>query len=221
MVLKFVVDDIESVPESLRGEYVERAGKYHLNVEGMDLIKSENVALRAELDQANELILRTGVANALAEAGVTDEGRDLLQERLLGRVRFDVIDGEKAITVMQADGKTLMAGSGSGKRATLAELAGETAAKYPSMFRQGGGSGPKAGGVQEANVLSRKEFDSLSPTEQAAKMRAGFRLVDSAGPPKLPKSSAASVKVMARKDFSMLSPADQMARMKAGFTLRD
>jgi hypothetical protein len=219
MALKLIVDSIESVPEAFRDEYVEREGKFHLSVEGIDSIRSENVALRTELDS---IVLRTSIADALAAAGVTKEGADLMQERFANRLKFEKMDGNRVIAVMQADCKSPMAGSGLGGRATLRDLAQEAAETFPMLFRPEKGKAPKAVVAQDGNTMTRADFDMLSPAAKAEKMKAGVKLIDKDANVPPAKKPAPVVKTMIRRgDFEALSPADRMARMKSGFQLVD
>jgi len=186
---------------------------------------SKNAALRTDLDHAHAVILQTSIANALIDAGVTKEGSDLVGERLSKRVKFEMLDGERVIAVMQADGESPMAGSGPGGRATVDDLAKEAAVKFPSMFQQKGdpvgGAPPKTAIVQEGKTMARKEFDTLSAPERMAKMKAGYKLVDTGGggPPKT--AIVQEGKTMARKEFDTLSAPERMAKMKAGYKLVD
>jgi hypothetical protein len=74
MPLALEVTTLESVPEAFRGEYTEREGKFHLNVDGIDGLKS---ALKKERTAAADAIkaktaLETKVARWEA-LGKTDE----------------------------------------------------------------------------------------------------------------------------------------------------
>lgn len=48
MALALVVDKIDAVPEALRAEYVEKDGKFHLNVDGLPDVAGLKSALEAE-----------------------------------------------------------------------------------------------------------------------------------------------------------------------------
>jgi hypothetical protein len=48
MPLAFTVDKLDSVPETLRGEYVEKDGKFHLNVDGLPDVEGLKSALHKE-----------------------------------------------------------------------------------------------------------------------------------------------------------------------------
>lgn len=78
---------------------------------------------------------------ALAKAGVTEEGLELLPDRLGGRIKFETINGKRVLKIMKADGETPMAGSGEGGSATLDDLVKEAMKKYPSLFKGNGAGG--------------------------------------------------------------------------------
>jgi hypothetical protein len=272
MPLDLIVDSIDSVPEVLRGEYAEKDGKFHLNVNGLEDTAGLKSALKKERDAAakatkdakalsekvarweslgktdteiqemlektaaaeaealkksgnfdailadtrkkaedalkaretkwseekaaleNELnlartsergaIIETSVNNALVKAKATPEGLDLLTERLGRRIKIETVDGERSVTIMQADGKSPMAGNGKDGTATFDDLIKEAVEKWPSLFEgSGAGGGGKssrdagAGGVKK-NTMKRADFDTLNVYEQAARMKAGVNLVD-------------------------------------------
>src|ERR1043166_8043800 len=194
MPLALVVEDITKVPEAFRGEYAEKDGKFHLNVDGLEdtaglksaLKKERDAAAKASKD-AKELaakvakweslgktdaeiqemldkaaaaeteaakkrgdfdallastkanhekaladaqkkwtgekealekemnlakavernaIVETRVTNALTKHKSTAEGLDLLTERLGKRIKFETVDGERQIQILQDDAKT-------------------------------------------------------------------------------------------------------------------
>lgn len=55
MPLDLIVDKIDSVPEALRGEYTEKDGKFHLNVNGLEDTSGLKSALKAERDARKAL----------------------------------------------------------------------------------------------------------------------------------------------------------------------
>lgn len=273
MPLDLIVDSIDSVPEALRGEYAEKDGKFHLNVNGLEdtaglksalkkerdaaaaagkqakaladkvaswerlgktdlevqemldnaekarleaLAKSgdrdalladtrdkaakalakemekwgaEKSSLESELNLARSsersAIVETKVNTALVKAKATEEGLDLLTERLGKRIVVETVDGERTIKIMQADGKTLMAGNDKDGGATFDDLVREATEKWPSLFQgSGAGGGGKSskdgsGGTGAKNSMKRADFNTLGPYEQAAKFAIkGFTLVD-------------------------------------------
>lgn len=232
MALALIVDAIDSVPEALRGEYTEKDGKFHLNVEGIeksfvprDVHKKSNdeaaqrrhqlsaweklgktpeeiAALLAEIEnEGTEKLKKKGdfealmkqhqdksakrekelqdelnaarasersaivgerLISALTKAGVTEEGTELLPDRLANRIKFETVDGKRVLKIMQADGETPMAGSGADGTATLDDLAKEAVTKYPSLFkgegRGGGGKSPNGQGGGGSGVVKKSDF---------------------------------------------------------------
>lgn len=103
------------------------------------------------------------VTSALTRAQVTAEGAELLPDRLANRIKFETVDGKRVLKIMQADGETPMAGSGTDGAATIDDLVKEAVTKYPSLFKGsgagGGGKQPdaKAGG---SGVTKKSDFKS-------------------------------------------------------------
>jgi DNA-binding transcriptional MerR regulator len=117
--------------------------------------EGETTKLKAELDAAlaseRGAIIGTAVMSALTKANATEEGVDLLPDRLQSRIRYETQDGKRVLKIMQADGETPMAGSGKDGAATFDDLVKEAVMKWPSLFKRadnnGGGKPPgKAGG---------------------------------------------------------------------------
>lgn len=253
MPLKLVVEKIDDVPESVRSEYTEKDGKFHLNVDGLEDTTGLKNALDAERKTARELskkvkrweglgktdeeiaqllkdqedlerkkaeaagdhakilkqhqdkwekekttlegelsaartsersaIIGTSVMTALTKANATEEGLDLLPDRLASRVRFETKDGTRVIRIMQADGETPLAGSGKDGAATFDDLVKEAVGKWPSLFkgsgRTGSGTPPNAGtGGTGKKTMSRAEFERLPPMERSTIIRSGVSLTD-------------------------------------------
>lgn len=258
MALALTVDKIDSVPEALRSEYVEKDGKFHLNVDGMPDVTGLKSALQSERDRASALdktskewaklgktpaeiaemveaarkkeedaalkagkfdevlathlgnakqerdtavgaaqkerdsalgiarnaIIGNNVTGALAKAKATAEGIDLLTERLGKRIDIKFgDDGAETVTILEADGKTPMVGSGKGGLATYDDLVKEATKNYPSLFSASGagGSGTDPKGLRRdagGKTISRADFEALGPIDRAAKMKDGFKLVD-------------------------------------------
>lgn len=210
MPLALVFDTLDAIPEAARGAYVEKDGKFHLDVEvedtsalkgalqkergsrgalekkinaweklgktpeeiaemvaaadkaaeeaarekgdfasilkqKQDAWEKEKSTLLAEVDvsRASERSAVVGerLLGALAKAGVTEEGSELLPDRLANRIKFETVNGKRVLKIMQADGETLMAGSGADGVATLDDLVKEAVTKYPSQFKANGGGG--------------------------------------------------------------------------------
>lgn len=227
MALALVVDSLDSVPEALRGEYAEKDGKFHLNVEGLEDTSGLKSALQKERDarkaldkevanwkrlgksaeeiaelvetrereeterlkkkgdtdallkQANEraakeraeleaelnaaraseraAVVGERLVAALAKAGATEEGAELLPDRLSNRIKFETVDGKRILKIVQADGETPMLGSGA-DAATIDDLVKEAVKKYPSLFKGSGagGGGKPPGSPPGAPGVSRK-----------------------------------------------------------------
>jgi hypothetical protein len=100
---------------------------------------------------------------------VTEEGTELLPDRLANRIKFETVDGKRVLKIMAADGETPMAGSGPDGSATLDDLAKEATTKYPSLFK---GSGAGGGGKQPDNRAggsgTTKKSDFKNEKDRAA-----------------------------------------------------
>jgi hypothetical protein len=233
MALKLSVEKIEDIDEAQRGLYVQKDGKFVLDVDGLpdtaalerakqtaaqeaiterkkrqkweslgktpeeiesliaaqaeaeakrareegdfnallkqhqDKAAKDREALEAELQAArnSELaILRSErVIGELAKAGATEEGAELLPDRLAKRIKFETVDGARVIKIVQDDGTTPMAGSGPGGVATIADLVKETATKFPALFKganNGGGGKPPIQGGGGGGVTKKSDFKS-------------------------------------------------------------
>lgn len=55
MALEFTVDNLDNVPEELRGYYIEKEGKYHLDVSGLEDTKGLKSALQKEREAHSKL----------------------------------------------------------------------------------------------------------------------------------------------------------------------
>lgn len=133
----------------------------------------EKADLEAELNAARTsergAIIGTSVMSALTKAGVTEEGADLLPDRLSGRIKFEIEDGKRVLKIMQADGETPMAGSGKDGAATFDDLVKEATEKWPSLFKGSGNSGSgKPPGNPPGGAGIKKKSDFKSEKERAA-----------------------------------------------------
>ncbi|MCF8475751.1 MAG: hypothetical protein K9G60_01880 [Pseudolabrys sp.] len=145
----------------------------------------EKAALVAELEAARkherEAIADTVLATALKAAKVTDTAADLIAQKLLPRVNIETKDGKRAVAIMSADGTTPMVNA-DGKPAGFADLMREAQTAWPDCFEGtgagGGGTNPKQKGPAASKVLTRAEFDRLSPKEKSDKMLGGWKLTD-------------------------------------------
>lgn len=137
----------------------------------------EKTDLEGELNAARAsergAIIENRVLTALTKANATEEGMDLLPDRLSNRIKFETVDGKRVVKIMQADGETPMAGTGKDGEATFDDLAKEAVTKWPSLFKGSGnsGSGKKpgeggGGGNGGGKTITRAEFNKLTPAEQ-------------------------------------------------------
>lgn len=135
--------------------------------EKADLIAERDASRSSE----REAVVGERVAGALAKLGATEEGIELLPDRLAGRIKFETVNGKRVLKIMQADGETPMAGSGADGTATIDDLVKEATKKYPSLFKgNGGGGGGKEPGAKEnpgGSGVSKKS-DFKSEKERAA-----------------------------------------------------
>lgn len=133
----------------------------------------EKADLESELNAARSsernAIIGNSVMSALTKAGATEEGVDLLPDRLAGRIKYETEDGKRVLKIMQADGETPMAGSGKDGAATFDDLVKEATDKWPSLFK---GSGNTGSGKQPGNGAggagAKKKSDFRSEKERAA-----------------------------------------------------
>jgi DNA-binding transcriptional MerR regulator len=149
--------------------------------------EKDKATLEAELNAARaserSAIIGTSLMAALTKAGATEEGIDLMPERLAARVKFETEDGQRVVKIMAADGETPMAGSGKGGLATFDDLVKEALTKWPSLFKSsgagGGGKQPGSGAGGAGNrSMSKAEFEKLPAKERAARMASGLTLTD-------------------------------------------
>lgn len=123
----------------------------------------------AALASERGAIVGERVIGALAKAGATEEGAELLPDRLAARIKFETVDGKRVLKIVQADGETPMAGSAVDGTATIDDLVKEAITKYPSLFKGsgagGGGKPPKDGGGGSG---ATKKSDFKTERERAA-----------------------------------------------------
>lgn len=149
---------------------------------------AEKTTLETELNASRSsergAILDTSIMGALTKEKAIPEGIELLTERLGKRIKFEIVDGKRKIQIMQADGKTPMAGAGADGAATFDDLVKEAKKTYPSLFEgTGAGGGGKQPGNKDAGgsgdkTIARAEWDKLNPYEQREKVKAGIKPVD-------------------------------------------
>lgn len=148
--------------------------------------QTEKQALETELNasRASErsAIVGERLVSALTKVGATDTGVEILPKLISDRIKFEMKDGKRTISILKADGETPMAGTGPDGLATIDDLAKEAVAKYPELFKAtgagGGGKPPKDAARGGEKTITRAEYDKLGPFEQASKIREGVKLVD-------------------------------------------
>lgn len=142
----------------------------------------EKSDLEAELTAARaserSAIIGSSIMAALNKAKATEEGVDLLPDRLAARIKFETVNGTRVIKIMQADGDTPMAGNGKGGEATFDDLVKEAMGKWPSLFQGSGQSGSgkphgSGGGNGGGKTMLRADFGKLSAAEKAKLMAEG------------------------------------------------
>jgi hypothetical protein len=145
----------------------------------LDTLKAERDAL-AQSERA--ATVGNTLTNALAKAGVTEEGLELLSDRLAKRVKSETQDGKRFHRVMHDDGVTPLAGTASDGFATLDDLVNEAIKRYPTLFKArgvaGSGTPPNKQAGTAAATISRKAFEGMSMAARAAHFKAGGRITD-------------------------------------------
>lgn len=252
MGLALTVDKIDTVPEAQRPLYVEKEGKFHLDVDGLEDTTGLKAALKAERtlrekheksvrgweklgktaeeittliaekeaaaeeaakkagnfdgilathktnwakekadseakltadrdkadSRARKAIVDTRINNALTKGKATQEGLDLLVERLGKRIKLDFADDKETISILDSTGEP-MVGTGKDGLATFDDLVKEAVKQYPSLFEgTGGGGGAKGGGSGGgAKTITRADFEKMTPLAARAKLKEGFTVV--------------------------------------------
>lgn len=123
-----------------------------------ELLDAVNAATASE----RSAVVGTSVLGALTKAGATAEGSELLPNILANRIEFETVDGKRVLKILQADGKTVMAGSGADGTATIEDLVKEATTKYPSLFKGsgagGGGKNPDVTNPGGSGVTKKSDF---------------------------------------------------------------
>lgn len=135
----------------------------------------------AALASERGAIVKTELNTALVKGKATSEGMILLPESLGKRIKFETVDGERVISILQADGKTPMVGSGKDGLATFDDLIAESKKQFSSLFEgsgAGGSGAPPKQGKTGSKTMARAEWNKLSPLEQHTQIKAGVRPVD-------------------------------------------
>jgi hypothetical protein len=227
MPLKIFVENLETVPEAMRGEYVKRGNTYQLNLSDLEShVANELKPLKSDLEitRAHErkLLVENGLGSALQRANIRPGYAELVIANLKDQVALDTVDNKRVVRIAPIEGGMPLVGSGEGGTATLDDLVKQAVEHFPSMFGTGetpapgakddtGGSGPK--------TMLRAAFDALSPIERAKKMGDGVTLVDM--PVEKLQSKKLGEKEMLRSAFDALRPIERAAKMKEGFRLVD
>ena len=145
----------------------------------LEKVQSErDVALASE----HTAIVTSGFTSALAKAGFSDTGLDMLPKLHSGRVKMIERNGARLAEIMTADGAP-MVGTGDGSRATFDDLAKEFATSYPDLVKSdrkaGAGTAPGAGGTGNEKQMLRADWDGLNdPVAQQKIVADGVKLVD-------------------------------------------
>jgi hypothetical protein len=146
----------------------------------------EKTTLEKELSLARasekNTLTQTVLEVALRKSRATEEGVQLLSDRLSQRISMDTVDGKRVVTILSQDGVTpLQNGSGKNGAGTFDDLMKETIWAYPSLFKgsgAGGGGTPVKSPTPAPNTISRAEFDRLDPVQQSKTVRRGITIHD-------------------------------------------
>lgn len=138
-----IARDTEAATKALKAKGdVEGILKQHQEKWGKERATLENELNVAKASERSAIVGER-VLGALAKANATQEGTDLLPERLAARIKFETVDGKRVLKILSDDGATPMAGTGADGTATIDDLVKEAMTKYPSLFK---GSGAGGGG---------------------------------------------------------------------------
>lgn len=182
------IAEMVTAADKAREELAKKTGDFPaLLKQHQDKWLGEKTTLETELAASRgserAAIIETSVMGALTKEKATPEGIDLLTERLGKRIHFETVDGKRKIQIMQADGKTPMAGSGADGSATFDDLVKEAKKAYPNCFEgSGAGGGGKQPGSKDSGgsgdkTITRAELNAL-PVETHAAMLKTHKLVD-------------------------------------------
>lgn len=119
--------------------------------------------LSAADSRLQKAVVGTNLMQALSKAGVTEEGVDLLPDRLLPRIKYALDGDTESLTVLDEDGETPMIGSGKDGRATIDDLVKEAIERWPSQFKGSGQSGsgkPLSNGSGGSGQLKRSQMSN-------------------------------------------------------------
>ena len=128
-------------------------------------------------------VVESGFTSALARAGFTDTGIEMIPQLHSKRVRMVERDGGRYPEIMTAEGTVPMVGTGENLRATFDDLAKELSKQYPDLVhsdRKGGSATlPGSGRANSEQVtMLRNEWQALPNDKQGEVIRSGVKLVD-------------------------------------------
>ena len=148
---------------------------------------AEIAKIEAERDAAlaaeHSAVVESGFTAALAKAGFTETGMEMIPKLHSQRVRMVERDGSRLPEIMLADGITPKVGQGANARATFDDLAAELSEKYPDLVRsdrRGGGATPPGNERfnSENQTMKRTEWQALPHPRQGELIRSGVTLID-------------------------------------------
>jgi hypothetical protein len=226
MPLKIFVENLETVPEAMRDNYVKRGATYQLNLSDLDEhVENHLKPLKSDLEitRAHErkLLVEDGLGSALQRANIRLGYAELVIANLRDQVAIDTLDDKRVVRIVQAKGGMPVVGSGEGGAATLDDLVKQAVESFPSMFEAGGkpASTAKNDAGGSGKTLAKGAFDALPPKERARKMGEGFTIVDP--PPKKVERPKLGEKEMLVSAFNALPAKERAAKMKEGYRLVD
>jgi hypothetical protein len=142
MALRYILDNLDTVPAPLREHYAAHEGKFRLKVEGFDALASQwasrNETLATERDAALksecDALIDGTLTAALVRAGANRTGLELVPEVFRKRVQLENVNGERVVRFFKDDTRTPRTGTGKNGAATWDDLMAEARIKYPSLF---------------------------------------------------------------------------------------
>lgn len=180
------VEELLRATEEAEAKKAEEAGDFtKVLKQHQDKWEKSRSELEAELNAARaserEAIITNSLMSSLSKNGVTEEGIDLLPDRLAARIQFKLQDGRRVITVTQPDGQTPMIGGGPNGEATYDDLVKEAMSKWPSLFKGSGVSGSGATPSNSVGGAGKKITKADLKATDAATRKARATFVDTYG----------------------------------------
>jgi len=133
---------------------------------------------RVEVAESSErkAVIDNQLISNLTKAGATEEGVDLLPDRLSKRIDYQVENDQRVVRILSDDLKTPMAGNGGGGLASFEDLVEEAKTKWPSLFKGSGQSGSGAhekedGGNPPGGGGQKPKRSAMSVTEKTSYIR--------------------------------------------------